>query len=147
MATQGGKSSQEGPRESIWNVDHGSVSERIGARRERIKKRIEAAKRLTRLMKIQKMMGFRGEDEEEAFVKVATDSGNIEIHGMTNSGQELVSNVRLAGEFLQVIQAVTMLFILKLVRLSTEMRETIRRGASRGSWRGRSRTWRRSLLL
>ena len=104
MATQGGKSSQEGPRDSIWNVDHGSVSERIGARRERIRKRIEAAKRLTRLMKIQKMMGFRGEDEEEAFVKLATDSGNIEIHGMTNSGQELVSNVRLAGEFLQVIQ-------------------------------------------
>ena len=145
MSSPGGKSSQEGPRQSIWNVDHGSVSERIGARRERIKKRIEAAKRLTRLMKIQKMMGFRGEDEEEAFVKVATDSGNIEIHGMTNSGQELVSNVRLAGEFLQVIQAVT--FILKLVRLNTEMRGTIRRGASRGSWRRRSRTWRRSLLL
>ena len=106
MAALGGKSSQEagGPSESIWNVDHGSVSERIGARRERIRKRIEAAKRLTRLMKIQKMMGFRGEDEEEAFVKVATDLGNTEIHGMTNSGQELVSNVRLAGEFLQVIQ-------------------------------------------
>lgn len=104
MATQDGKSSQDqGPRESIWNVDHTNISERIGARRERIRKRIEAAKRLTRLMKIQKMMGFRGEEEEEAFVKVATDAGNNEIHGMTNSGQELVSNVRLAGEFLQVI--------------------------------------------
>ena len=104
MATQEGKSSQDqGPRESIWNVDHTNISERIGARRERIRKRIEAAKRLTRLMKIQKMMGFRGEEDEEAFVKVATDAGNNEIHGMTNSGQELVSNVRLAGEFLQVI--------------------------------------------
>ena len=106
MAAPGGKSQEGGPRESIWNVDHGSVSERIGARRERIRKRIEAAKRLTRLMKIQKMMGFRGDDEEEAFVKVATDLGNTEIHGMTNSGQELVSNVRLAGEFLQVMQVV-----------------------------------------
>ena len=88
-------------------MDHGTVTERISARRERIKKRIEAAKRLTRLMKIQKMMGFQGGDEEEEYVKVATDSGNTEIHGMTNSGQELVSNVRLAGEFLQVGQDIS----------------------------------------
>ena len=92
---------------SIWDVDYSNMSDRIEARRDRIRKRIEAAKRLTRLMKIQKMMGFQGGDEEEEYVKVATDSGNTEIHGMTNSGQELVSNVRLAGEFLQVGQDIS----------------------------------------
>ena len=45
---------------SIWDVDYVNMSERIEARRERIKKRIEAAKRLTKLMKIQKLMGFQG---------------------------------------------------------------------------------------
>ena len=122
MAAQGGKQAQDGQRESIWNVDHGTVTERISARRDRIKKRIEAAKRLTRLMKIQKMMGFQGGDEEEEYVKVATDSGNTEIHGMTNSGQELVSNVRLAGEFLQVGQDISDLAEhCELVRWSTGM--------------------------
>ena len=33
--------------------------ERIKARRERIQTRIQAAKRLTKLMKIQKLMGFK----------------------------------------------------------------------------------------
>ena len=45
---------------SIWDVDYNNMSDRIEARRERIKKRIEAAKRLTKLMKIQKLMGFQG---------------------------------------------------------------------------------------
>ena len=35
------------------------LQERIKARRERIQTRIQAAKRLTKLMKIQKLMGFK----------------------------------------------------------------------------------------
>ena len=35
------------------------VQERIAARRDRIKRRIDAAKKMSRLMKIQKMMGFK----------------------------------------------------------------------------------------
>lgn len=101
MAAAGGKPQGEG-RKSIWTIDFESVQERIEARRERIKKRIDAAKRLTRLMKIQKMMGFKVDEEETAYVKDAADTGSLNIHTMNNSGQELVSNVRLAGEFLQV---------------------------------------------
>ena len=101
MADPGAKPKQEGTK-SIWNVDHENVTERIEARRDRIRKRIDAARRLTKLMKIQKMMGFKCDDEEEAFVKVAAEKGSMNIHTMNNSGQELVSNVRLAGEFLQV---------------------------------------------
>ena len=51
----------EKSQRSIWDVDYSSMAERIDARRDRISKRIEAAKRLTRMMKIQKMMGFKGE--------------------------------------------------------------------------------------
>lgn len=101
MAAAWGKA-KEGTKTSIWNIEHESVVDRIAARRERIRKRIDAAKRLTKLMKIQKMMGFKVEDDEELFVAVATARGDTSIHGMTSSGQELVSNVRLAGEFLQV---------------------------------------------
>ena len=46
----------------IWDVDYADMADRIGARRDRIKKRIDAAKRLTKLMKIQKMMGFKGDE-------------------------------------------------------------------------------------
>ena len=87
---------------SIWDVDFVQMDERIQARRERIKKRIEAAKRLTKLMKIQKMMGFKGEEEEEPFVESAAEKGDLNIHNMDKNGTELVSNVQLAGEYLQV---------------------------------------------
>ena len=59
-----GKVKSDNHRNSIWDVDYGSMAERIEARRDRIKKRIDAAKRLTKLMKIQKMMGFKGEEED-----------------------------------------------------------------------------------
>ena len=88
---------------SIWDIDYGSMNERIEARRERIKKRIEAAKRLTKLMKIQKIMGFKAEDtDEDEIVKATSDRGHLNIHNMNNFGDELVSNVKLAGEYLQV---------------------------------------------
>ena len=87
---------------SIWDVDYGKMEERIEARRERIRKRIDAAKRLTKLMKIQKMMGFKGEEEEEQFVESAAETGDLNINNMDNNGMELVSNIHLAGEYLQV---------------------------------------------
>ena len=86
----------------IWDVDYASMADRIGARRQRITKRIDAAKRLTKLMKIQKMMGFKGEEEEEHFVKAAASKGKLNTHNMDNNGTESVSNVQLAGKFLQV---------------------------------------------
>ena len=116
MADPGAKQKQEGTK-SIWNVDHENVTERIEARRDRIRKRIDAAKRLTKLMKIQKMMGFKCDDEEEAFVKVAAERGSMNIHTMNNSGQELVSNVRLAGEFLQVKHRMMMMMMMMMIMM------------------------------
>ena len=86
----------------IWDVDYASMADRIRARRERVTKRIDAAKRLTKMMKIQKMMGFKGEEEEELFVKVSAKKGKLNTHTIDNNGKELVSNVQLAGKFLQV---------------------------------------------
>ena len=89
---------------SIWDVDYSNMSDRIEARRERIKKRIEAAKRLTKLMKIQKLMGFQGplDGEDVEIVNETAERGHLNIHNMKNFGHELVTNVKLAGEFLQV---------------------------------------------
>ena len=53
-------------------------------------------------MKIQKLMGFKADDDEEEIVKVTADKGHLNIHNMNNYGQELVTNVKLAGEYLQV---------------------------------------------
>ena len=94
----------------IWEVDFANMADRIGARRERIKKRIDAAKRLTKLMKIQKMMGFKGEEEEELFVKAAASKGKLNTHNIDNNGKEIVSNVQLAGKFLQVDHRKKVLF-------------------------------------
>ena len=88
---------------SIWDVDYSNMSDRIEARRDRIRKRIEAAKRLTKLMKIQKLMGFKGDvEEDEEIVKTTAEQSNLNIHNLNNFGEELVTNVKLAGEFLQV---------------------------------------------
>ena len=90
---------------SIWDVDYANMGERIEARRDRIRKRIEAAKRLTKLMKIQKLMGYKGDavdEDDDEIVKATAGRGHSNIHNMTNYGQELVTNVKLAGEFLQV---------------------------------------------
>ena len=97
----GGKVKSERSK-SIWDVEYAHMDERIEARRERIRKRIEAAKRLTKLMKIQKMMGFKGEEEDELYVESAAEKGDLNIHNMDKNGTELVSNVQLAGEYLQV---------------------------------------------
>ena len=85
----------------IWDVDYARMADRIKARRERVTKRMDAAKRLTKMMKIQKMMGFKGEEEEELFVKASAKKGKLNTHNIDNNGKELVSNVQLAGKFLQ----------------------------------------------
>ena len=85
----------------IWDVDYISMADRIKARRERVTKRMDAAKRLTKMMKIQRMMGFKGEEEEELFVKVTAKKGKLNTHNIDNNGKDLVSNVQLAGKFLQ----------------------------------------------
>ena len=41
---------------------------------------------------------------QEPFVQMASDKGDLNIHNMKSNGNELVTNVRLAGEFLQVSQ-------------------------------------------
>ena len=55
---------------SIWDVDYAKMEERIEARSERIRKRRDASKMLTKLMKIQKMMGLKGKEKEEHFVEM-----------------------------------------------------------------------------
>ena len=92
-------------KKSIWDVDGGSASERIQERRERINKRIEAARKMQKLLKMQKMMGVFKESEEEEgkdFVKCASDEGQKNIYKIDNSGNEIVSNVTLSSDYIQV---------------------------------------------
>ena len=45
---------------SLWDIDHETATDRIAARRKRIKNRLEAAKRLTTLIKIGQMFSGSG---------------------------------------------------------------------------------------
>ena len=57
------------PKKSIWDIDGSSVSERIQERRERIRKRMEAAKRMQKLLQMKKMLGVFKETEDEGEMK------------------------------------------------------------------------------
>ena len=88
-------------RKSIWDIEGSSVSERIQERRERIRKRMEAAKRMQRLLQMKKMMGVFKDTEEEAeikeFVGPASLSAEAAISHVDTSSGEVVSNVKLSS--------------------------------------------------
>ena len=88
-------------RKSIWDIEGSSVSERIQERRERIRKRMEAAKRMQRLLQMKKMMGVFKDTEEEAeikeFVGPASLSAEAAISQVDTSSGEVVSNVKLSS--------------------------------------------------
>ena len=88
-------------RKSIWDIEGTSVSERIQERRERIRKRMEAAKRMQRLLQMKKMMGVFKDTEEEAeikeFVGPASLSAEAAISHVDTSSGEVVSNVKLSS--------------------------------------------------
>ena len=66
---------------TLWDIDHASLKDRIEARRGRICRRLEAAKRLTTMIKVQNMfedgLHANGDDEGDddpkgRFVEVST---------------------------------------------------------------------------
>ena len=69
-------------RKSIWDIEGSSVAERIQERRERIKRRMEAAKRMQKLLQMKKMLGVFKEVEEDGeikeFVRTASESSQKE---------------------------------------------------------------------
>ena len=91
-----------GKSKSIWEIDFLEIEARIAARRERIRKRIEAAKRLSKLLKIQKMMVFKGEEDDAVLVELAANIGDINIHNDDHNGIESISNILLSRKFLHV---------------------------------------------
>ena len=87
---------------TVWDVDHEDPADRIQQRRERIQRRIEAAKRMKKLISIQKMMGVAKEEEElKEFVKNATAAGEIKLFNIERSGEENVTNIKLSADFNQ----------------------------------------------
>lgn len=93
-------------KKSIWDVEGLSASDRIQERRERIKKRIEAAKKMQKLMRMKKaLVGFKEFEDDmklKEFVKDAFDEGENNISNIEASGQEVVSNIALSSKNIQV---------------------------------------------
>ncbi|TRY74892.1 hypothetical protein TCAL_04515 [Tigriopus californicus] len=92
----------------LWDIDHANLQDRIEARRERISKRISAAKRLTQMIKVQNIFGSGlpnyDEDLEPAgnyvqFQKAKTEKLTNEL---LSNGCEMMDNVRLAADRLQI---------------------------------------------
>ena len=54
---------------TLWDIDHANLKDRIEARRGRISRRLEAAKKLTTMIKVQNMfedgLHSNGDEEEE----------------------------------------------------------------------------------
>ena len=65
-------------RKSVWDIDAESVAERIQERRDRIKRRMETAKRMQKLLSLKKSLGIFGEGEDNElrdFVEAAALKG------------------------------------------------------------------------
>lgn len=86
-------------RKSVWDIDGESIAERIQERRERIKTRMEAAKKMHKLVSLKKTLGmFKDEDENKDFVAKASSDGSKHIFDMDGAGLELVTNVQLSAQ-------------------------------------------------
>jgi hypothetical protein len=51
---------------------------------------------------------MQGEEEEEHYVKEATDKGSKVLHTILTNGTELVTNIKLAAQNLQVVKTFVM---------------------------------------
>ena len=116
-------------RKSIWDIEGSSVSERIQERRERIRKRMEAAKRMQRLLQMKKMMGVFKDTEEEAeikeFVGPASLSAEAAISHVDTSSGEVVSNVKLSSHHTYGQHLDTTRYLLYRLRSSSDRSEIL----------------------
>ena len=76
---------------------------RISARRNRIKNRISAARKIRKMIQIKHMFGYHSTTAQEAFpVEAQCDASRALIENVIDNGSELVTNIRLAADHLQV---------------------------------------------
>ncbi len=87
---------------SLWDIDHDTATARIEARRKRIRNRLDAAKRLTTLIKIGHMFSG-GTDSVDPSAGVASQctASRKGLELVLENGLELVANVRIAADHLQ----------------------------------------------
>ncbi len=98
--TQGNKASSE---DSLWDVDFDKADMRISARRQRIKNRISAAKKIRKMIQIKHLFGYHSSDAKETFpVEAQCEASRSLIENVYDNGSELVTNVRMAADHLQV---------------------------------------------
>ena len=87
-------------RKSVWEIDAESVAERIQERRDRIKRRMETAKRMQKLLSLKKSVGlFKDGDDDESrnFVETAASRGAKQIYQIDSAGEEIVSNIQVSA--------------------------------------------------
>lgn len=60
----------------LWDIDHANLQDRIEARRERISRRINAAKRLTKMIKVQNVFGSGLPNYEE---ELETGGNHVQV--------------------------------------------------------------------
>ena len=87
-------------RKSVWDIEAGSVAERIQERRERIRTRMEAAKRMQKLLSLKKSVGLfmDGEDgETRNHVEDAAERGAEHVYEIDSAGADNVTNVKISA--------------------------------------------------
>ena len=90
-------------QDSLWNVDFDKADMRISARRNRIKNRISAARKIRKMIQIKHMFGYHSTENRETFpVEAQCDASRALIENVIDNGSELVTNIRLAADHLQV---------------------------------------------
>ena len=83
------------PEEALWDVDFENAEHRIGARRSRIKNRLDAARRIKKMIQIKHLFGYHSSDAKETFpVEAQCDASRSLIENVLDNGTELVTNVR-----------------------------------------------------
>jgi len=55
------------PAESLWDVDYDKADQRIGARRSRIRNRIDMARKIKKMIHVKHIFGYHSSDTKETF--------------------------------------------------------------------------------
>ena len=99
----GNKLQKTDSEDSLWDVNFEMADQRISARRQRIKNRISAAKKIRKMIQVKHLFGYHSTDNRETFpVEAQCDASRALIDNVVDNGTELVTNVRLAADHLQV---------------------------------------------
>ena len=99
----GSKIAPASSEDSLWNVDFEKADLRISQRRNRIKNRISASRKIRKMIQIKHMFGYHSTENRETFpVEAQCDASRALIENVIDNGSELVTNIRLAADHLQV---------------------------------------------